>query len=186
MKGHSTIRSRSGFLPAARHVLGRIGIYLGVSVFAIWILFPLWFLVSSAVATPRALTAKPWTLIPNEMTTDHFRNVIFGGATHGGYGLSDAGSRLPSAMFYSFFVGAFVVLICLVIGALAAYGLSRFKFRGSTVTFRLIVISRIVPAIAIVAPFFVIFRKANLLGSPWALVISYLAFTLPLAILMLK
>jgi len=173
-------------LGRARRVLGRVAIYVGLAVFAVWILFPLWFLVSSAFATPSALAAKPWTPIPTEVTTDHFRAVIFGGATYGGYGVSNAGSRLPAAMGYSFLVGAVVVVISLVFGGLASYGLSRFKFRGSTLTFRIIVVSRIIPAIAIVAPFFVVFRKTGLLGTPWALIISYLAFTLPLAILMLK
>jgi multiple sugar transport system permease protein/trehalose/maltose transport system permease protein len=46
--------------------------------------------------------------------------------------------------------------------------------------------TRVVPAIAIVGPFFVFFREVNLLNTPWALVISYNVFTLPLAIIVLK
>lgn len=46
--------------------------------------------------------------------------------------------------------------------------------------------SRVVPAIAIIGPFFVAFRVFDMLDTPWALLISYNIFTLPIAILVLK
>ena len=49
-----------------------------------------------------------------------------------------------------------------------------------------LLVSRVVPAIAIITPFFVLFRVTGLINTPFALIFSYLLFTLPLSIWLLK
>ena len=43
-----------------------------------------------------------------------------------------------------------------------------------------------VPGMALVVPFYALFRQAGLINTPWALVLTYLIFTLPLSIWLLK
>lgn len=167
-------------------VLRRVGLYLGVVVYLLWTLLPLWFTGVSAVATPKAVTERPWRPIPSGMTAENFRSVLGGSASDGsGMGVSDAGSRLPSALWSSFLVAAAVVAISVSLGVLASYGLVRYRYRASGFVYTMILASRIVPAIAIVAPFFIAFRKAGLLGTELSLIISYNVFTLPLAVVLL-
>jgi ABC-type glycerol-3-phosphate transport system permease component len=155
--------------------------------FALWVLLPLWFTVMSSFSEPSEMVARPPHWIPQNPTLDNYRkiftsvtnanNVAFETATNG---------RILGALGMSAFVGMSVAGLSLVIGGLAAYGYSRFQFRGSRVGYLFLLVSRVIPAIAIITPFFIAFRVTGLINTPFALIISYLLFTLPLAIWLLK
>jgi len=163
-----------------------IAIYLSLVVFLVWILLPVWYLVTSSLITPTQLGIKPFPLIPSSITLDNFLSVL-GGRTGGvGIGSIDTGSRLLPAIGQSLLVASVLVVTNLVIAGLAAYGLSRYPFRGARAFELAIIATRVVPAIAIIGPFFVAFRVMGVLNTPWALIISYNVFTLPLAIMILK
>lgn len=169
-----------------RSIGATLVIYLSLAVFLLWILLPVWYLVTSSLITPTQLGIKPFPLIPSSITFDNFLSVL-GGRTGGvGIGSIDTGSRLLPAIGQSLFVASVLVATNLVIAGLAAYGLSRYPFRGARAFELAIIATRVVPAIAIIGPFFVAFRVMGVLNTPWALIISYNVFTLPLAIMILK
>lgn len=163
-----------------------IAIYLGVAVFAVWILLPVWYLVVSSLITPSQLGVKPFPLVPSSVTLDNYVAVLFGNTGGKGIGSTDMGTRLVPAIGQSLLVSSVLVVLNLVIAGAAAYGLSRYPFRGARAFELSVIATRIVPAIAIIGPFFVAFRVIGVLNTPWALVISYNVFTLPLAIMILK
>ena len=169
-----------------RSIGATLVIYLSLVVFLLWILLPVWYLVTSSLITPTQLGIKPFPLIPSSITLDNFLSVL-GGRTGGvGIGSIDTGSRLLPAIGQSLFVASVLVATNLVIAGLAAYGLSRYPFHGARAFELAIIATRVVPAIAIIGPFFVAFRVMGVLNTPWALIISYNVFTLPLAIMILK
>lgn len=169
-----------------RKILRPVLLYAAVALFALWILLPLWYALASSLTTPQQISVRPYPLIPGDLTLDNYRGVLTGRTgSSSTSGTTDLGSRLVPAIMQSVLVSSLLVLINLVIGSLAAYGLSRYPFRGSHSFHIGIVASRVVPGIAIVGPFFILFRNADLLNTPWALVISYNVFTLPLAIMVL-
>jgi len=161
-------------------------VYLAVLVFAAWILLPLWYALTSSLTTADQLSIRPYPLIPGELTLDNFRGVLTGNTGSETVGTTDLGARLVPAIGQSVLVSALLVVLNLVIGGLGAYGLSRYPFRGSNAFHLGIIATRVVPAIAIVGPFFILLRNADLLNTPWALVITYNVFTLPLAMMVLK
>jgi ABC-type glycerol-3-phosphate transport system permease component len=169
-----------------RSLLASCVLYLCVLVFAIWILLPVWYLVVSSLITPSQLGVKPFPIVPSSITFDNYLSVLTGSTNLKGFGTTDMGSRLLPAIGQSFFVSSVLVILNLFIAGLAAYGLSRYPFRGSRLFELSIIISRVIPAIAIIGPFFVAFRVTGILNTPWALIISYNVFTLPLAIMILK
>ena len=63
--------------------------------------------------------------------------------------------------------------------------LARFRFRGQTVSFLLIIMSRLVPAVALVVPFYLIVQGVGLLGTKLALVLIHSILTLPFTVLIL-
>lgn len=179
------------FLP--RHAGGRrrrplqtVVIYLCVLVFALWILLPVWYLVVSSLITPQQLGSRSFSFLPSGMTLANFRSVLTGDTGGAGIGSTDIGARLLPAIGQSFLVSSILVVLNLVIAGAAAYGLSRYPFAGSRKFELAVIATRVVPAIAIIGPFFVAFRVIGVLNTPWALVISYNVFTLPLAIMILK
>ncbi|MDC9826373.1 carbohydrate ABC transporter permease [Devosia sp. ZB163] len=169
-----------------RRPAATIAIYAGVLAFAIWILLPVWYLVVSSLITPTQLGIKPFPLVPSSITLDNYASVLFGNTGGRGIGSTDMGARLVPAIGQSLFVSGCLVVLNLLIAGAAAYGLSRYPFRGARVFELSVIATRIVPAIAIIGPFFVAFRVMGVLNTPWALVISYNVFTLPLAIMILK
>ena len=173
-------RGRRRSLPAT------IVLYAGVLAFAVWILLPVWYLVVSSLITPSQLGIKPFPLVPSSITLDNYASVLFGNTGGKGIGSTDMGTRLVPAIGQSLFVSGCLVVLNLLIAGAAAYGLSRYPFRGARALELSVIATRIVPAIAIIGPFFVAFRLMGVLNTPFALIISYNVFTLPLAIMILK
>jgi ABC-type glycerol-3-phosphate transport system permease component len=75
---------------------------------------------------------------------------------------------------------------CLIIGSLAAYGLARFKFRGSKDLAFWFLSIRMMPPVAGIIPIYIIMKNLRLLDTIWCLILIYLTFNLPFVIWMLK
>ena len=73
-----------------------------------------------------------------------------------------------------------------LLGAMAAYVLSRFRFPGRESTYVTLLATQMFPAILICMPMFVIFLRLGLLDSLVGLSIAYLAFLTPVAAALLK
>lgn len=92
--------------------------------------------------------------------------------------------------FGRYFVNSLVValsstFISLVLGAFAAYGFARFKFRGKFWLRMSVLIPQMLPPITIIVPLYVLFNGFKLIDTQIALIISYLTFTIPLAVWLL-
>jgi multiple sugar transport system permease protein len=57
------------------------------------------------------------------------------------------------------------------LAAFAGYGLARFRFRGSRVTFYLIIAALLVPITALTVPLYLSYAKAHLINSIWGMVL---------------
>ena len=78
------------------------------------------------------------------------------------------------------------VVIAIPIAVSAAYAFSRLQFPLKRVTFQWILLTQFIPAVTIVLPFYVMFRKLGLLDTYAALIIVDLAIVLPYAIWTIK
>jgi len=90
----------------------------------------------------------------------------------------EALSLLP-ALKNSFIVSTVVMLVNLIFSTLAAYTYARLRFRGRDLTYGFILTSRLIPAISVAIPLFVLMDRLGLLDTRWALILVYVAFTLP-------
>lgn len=161
-------------------------IYICFVFFAIWTIAPILFTVQSSFTTPGEMAAQPPHWIPRNITLDNYA-AVFGSATDAsGQYTSEQGGRMWSALFHSAMIGLLVTATNLIIGGLAGYAYSRYRFRGSRAGFLFLLATRVVPGMALVVPFYALFRQAGLINTPWALVLTYLIFTLPLSIWLLK
>jgi len=161
-------------------------LYCCLFLFAVWVLAPIAFTVQSSFAPAGSMTAQPPNWIPRTITFDNYASV-FGSATDkSGQYTSEQGGRMWSALFNSAMIGLLVAFSNLVIGGLAGYAYSRYQFRGSRAGFLFLLATRVVPGIALVVPFYALFRMAGLINTPWSLIIAYNIFTLPLSIWLLK
>ncbi|MFM9842032.1 MAG: carbohydrate ABC transporter permease [Dongiaceae bacterium] len=77
-------------------------------------------------------------------------------------------------------------LVSVVLGAMAAYSLSRIEFKGKKDLFFWIISTRMAPVVAVMVPLYAIFRSAELIGTLPGLILAYTTFNLPFAIWILK
>jgi multiple sugar transport system permease protein len=95
-------------------------------------------------------------------------------------------TRLLRYTLNSLIVASLNTGACLALGTLAAYGLARFRFRGSeNLSFWMLSV-RMMPPVAAIIPIYIIMKTVHLLDTPWALVIIYLTFNLPFVVWMMK
>lgn len=169
----------------SRRGVGRsLVIYVSFALFAAWVVLPLWFTAMSSISQPAEMVARPPHWIPQHPTLENFE-AVFGSASKAS-NTSQQNARIVTSLGWSLIIGITVAALNLLIGGLAAYGYSRFRFPGSRAGYVFLLVSRVVPAIAIITPFFIAFRVTGLINTPFALIFSYFLFTLPLSIWLLR
>ncbi|MGH2426079.1 MAG: carbohydrate ABC transporter permease [bacterium] len=156
----------------------------GVALLA-FLLGPILWLMSSSLQLDRELFTVPSHFIPEQPTLDNYRYIItrvppptYTGDQIGRRASGEALSLIP-ALRNSFIVSTAVMLINIIFSTLAAYTYARLRFRGRDITYAFILTSRLIPAISVAIPIFVLIDRLGLLDTRSALVLVYVAFTLP-------
>ncbi len=85
----------------------------------------------------------------------------------------------------SYFISIIVVILTLIVSILASYSFSRFNFPGKKVINTIIVSVQAVPPIVLLIPYLSLIVTIGLYNTYGALILTYLLFTLPYAILMI-
>jgi multiple sugar transport system permease protein len=82
----------------------------------------------------------------------------------------------------SLFVALVTVVLSLVLGTPAAYAIARFEFKGKRDIWFWFISNRMLSPIVVALPFFLIARNLKLLDTPWALILIYLTFNVPIVV----
>jgi len=147
--------------------------YLLLSLYMLFALFPLYWLVKVALTPDDLLYAEGVRLWPSHAALGHFRYVL-------------AHSEFPLYFRNSLIVSGATALIVTLLGGIGAYGLSRFSFRGKTLFVTLMLITQMFPLVMLVAPMFRLLAPLGLTNSLTGLVIVYTAFNAPFATLLMQ
>lgn len=99
--------------------------------------------------------------------------------------VSEEARLIPKAMLTSATIALAVMGVNMVFGSMAAYAFARIRFRGKSPTFMGIIMCRLVPASALVVPFYLIIQALGLLDTKLALVMVHTLLTLPFTVLIL-
>jgi multiple sugar transport system permease protein len=91
-----------------------------------------------------------------------------------------------NALRSSTIVAGATMIVCLLFGSLAAYPLARLNIPNKNLFLVFSVISRMVPAMVLIIPMFLLLRSLRLLDQYLGLIIVYSSFLLPYVIWMLK
>ena len=86
--------------------------------------------------------------------------------------------------FNSLFIAGLTTIISLVLGALAAYSIERFKTGGKIMPVA-ILSTQMLPPITLVIPFFLLFKFFGLTNTYMGLLVAYLTFNLPYVMMIL-
>ncbi|HEV8676856.1 MAG TPA: carbohydrate ABC transporter permease [Methylomirabilota bacterium] len=140
-------------------------VYACVAVILVWTLFPIYWLVTASLKTELLLYGTPpaWWFRP---VLASYARVLFN-------------IPFPSYFLNSLIVAAFTTVGSVVLGSLAAYGFARFTFRGSRALRFFILLTRMVPRVALVMPYFLMMLALGLLDTHVGLILAYVSFALP-------
>jgi N,N'-diacetylchitobiose transport system permease protein len=140
---------------------------------AVVVAFPIYWMVLSALKPAgeiQSASPVPWTFHPS---LDSFQRVLE---------VNDFGRYFANSLI----VALAVVALSGLVAFLAAVALTRFRFRFRTTLLVLFLIAQMVPIEALTIPLFFLVRDLGALNTLFSLILVHFAFTLPLAVWMLR
>jgi multiple sugar transport system permease protein len=149
------------------------GVNISTLVVVIFVAAPLYWLIASSFKTPSNMGASPPQYFPNPVSTQNY---------HDAFVTYNFGVYFRNSLIVTLVATALV----LVIGTLAGYALGRLPMRGKFTLMVTLLIISVFPAIAVIAPLYVLEKNLGWLNSYQALIIPYTAFNLPFAIWILR
>jgi len=145
---------------------------IGLGLFTLTILVPIaWVLVSSVKAGDR-IVAEPWSP-PRQLHWENF-----------GHAWDQAG--IGGALLNSLVVTLGSLAILLPVGAMAAYVLARYKFRGSKAILFTFTSGMMFPNFLVIVPLYFLLTSLGLLDTRIGLIIVYVAYSLSFTIFVLS
>jgi len=148
-----------------------IWLYPLLTLLAITIVFPLFWMFYSAFKTNSAVLSDPFSF-PLHPTLDNFKALL-------------AEGELPYWLRNSAFITAVSVVLVVILSAAAAYGFSTFEFRGKNVLFAFLILGLMIPPQALVIAGFKWLSILHLTDSFGGLIFTYCSWT-PFGILVLR
>ena len=100
--------------------------------------------------------------------------------------ISDAARQVPRALLNSTVNALAVMVLNLLLGAPAAFIFARYMFPGKKLSFLYLILSPLVPAVALVTPIYMMMQALGLVGSPLGIMLVHTARALPFTVLILS
>lgn len=148
--------------------LGRIFFWIFVAIIFVYLMFPFYWAVVSALKSERELFRTPATLWPTNPTLINFQAVL-------------SNPAFLRGLLNSVIVAGTTTLLALLVGSFAAYALGKLRFRGKDVSLYVILSMTMFPQIAILSGLYAVIRFLNM-PTLLSLVLTYLLFSLPFTV----
>lgn len=147
----------------------RLGLYLLVI-----LAFPLYWMVVTSL-TDRS------SLLSNVRVLPKLDNMTFSN-----YGKILESHPILSWFANSLFVTGFSTVLAIIVSAMAAYSMSRFKYRSTNFLGFFLLVVRMIPETLLIVPLYMMFTNMRLINHFASLIISNITFVIPFATWMMK
>ena len=152
--------------------LSKATIHFLIIVYIVFLLFPLvWVVSSSLKSTPEIYSGSP-TILPQQITFDHYISVI-------------EGQQVFLTMWNSVIVGIVSTILVLLFAVPSAYAMVRYKSIINSGILGWILVSQIFPVILVMIPLYVLLRYMGLTDSLVGLTLIYVVWSLPFVLWMM-
>lgn len=169
--------SKSKSLPKVSHIkilskVGQIIVYLLLTLLAIMFLFPIVWVIFASFKDNTSLLTQPWAL-PNPIQFQNYTTAWVSG-------------KIGQYFVHSLIVSGATLVLNLLFSSMAAYAISRMKWKLSKTAMNVFLIGMMVPIHATLIPLYLIFSKMGLINSFMGLIIPYMVFAFPMTIYILS
>lgn len=150
----------------------RLLLLAGVLALIFVCLFPFLWMALSSVKSLSELYTVPPVWLPEALTLENYRKVLFE-------------SNVPRYFVNSTIISFGATAIALLLAIFASYGFARFRFKGKPGYQAFILLGQLLPTAAIIVPLFITLRILGLVNTYLGLILVYMIITLPLSVWML-
>ena len=147
--------------------LGIVIAYVILIALLFFALAPVALMIGTAFKPNVEIFQVPPRWLPRAPTLSNFHQAIFK-------------SGIPRYALNSIIIATLMTFTALVLGTMAGYGFSRFKFRGHRALSLFMLLGQLIPLIALIVPFFQIFDAVGLLDTKLGIALAHLTTALPL------
>ncbi|GAA0400184.1 carbohydrate ABC transporter permease [Paenibacillus motobuensis] len=156
-------------------LLGRIGysiMYIVLIIVAIFQLFPLVWLMFFSLKNNQEVFNLPPLSLPMHPRWENYSKVWNAG-------------NIDVYFLNSLWITVVATVLTVVLGSLVTYAITRMKWKGSSFVLGLFMVAMMIPVHSTLIPLFSFFNKVGLTDHPLSLVLSYVAFNMPITIMIL-
>lgn len=148
-------------------LLSTIGFYALVLAIVTFAVFPFYYaIVTSFTSGTELFKVNYW---PKAPTWANYESVL-------------GGRNFIRSIWNSVFIATLTVSFALFLAVTASYALARVRFRGRGLLLMMILAVSMFPQIAVLAGLFELVRFLGIFNTPWAMILSYVIFTLPFTV----
>lgn len=147
----------------------RIMLYFFLTITMGFFLFPFYWIVMTSIQPKDQLYAATPNFIPRNINFDNYISILGAGKVN-----------IAIALKNSLIVAVSVTVVCIVFGIFAAYAFARLKFKGSNIIFIALIFAEMLPPVALLIPFYLIFKQLSLTNTLQGLVIMQTSWLLPI------
>lgn len=152
---------------------GNVIRFIGLSIWLIITVFPLYWLVISSFKDPSVIAAFPVEYWPKQFSLVNYQTIL-------------TDSNFGQFILNSFLVALVAGAVSTVIATLSGYVLARFEFRGKIPIVIAFLITQMIPAFIALGPLYVMMTQLSLEDSRIGLILVYIAMCIPFSSIMLR
>lgn len=151
----------------AQKLLSTVGFYALVVVIVVFSVFPFYYAIITSFATGTELFKVNY--LPKAFNWGNYQQVL-------------GQPNFVRSIWNSVFIATTTVAFALFLAVTASYALARVRFRGRGLLLMMILAVSMFPQIAVLAGLFELVRFLGIFNTPWAMIMSYVIFTLPFTV----
>ena len=152
-----------------RRRVRRLAFYLGILLTLGVLLFPLFWMFSTALRPDSSMYTRPMPLLPDPLTLEHFETIFFE-------------TKFPTWYWNSVLYSTGAVLLTVVASTLGGYGLTRIDIPYKKTFARTIIFGYMFPPILLAIPMYIFWRQIGILNTYLGMVLAETAISLPFSL----
>ena len=143
-----------------KRTINSIIIYTILLIIGLIILFPFYWMISTAFKPNTDIIRRPPIFLPGNPILDHFKRVL---------------SSVPYFLnlYNSLFIAGMTTVITIFFSTMVGYGLAKFKVIGLNLVFILILSGLMIPPFTIAIPLYIVASQIRVVNTLWGVIIPF-------------